>query len=102
MSDAWPRLDIGRGPETRTGLLLWGQILGKTRLALSPTTNHWWHVPFYVTARGLTTSPMPVGERVLDVELDLVDHRLLARTSDGQEETMSLSARPLAGFYAQY
>jgi hypothetical protein len=74
-SNAWPRLD-GGGSETSKSLLLWSQILGKTRLALSPMVNHWWQVPLYVTARGLTTSPMPIGDRVLDVELDFIDHRL--------------------------
>lgn len=103
MSTAWPRLDTGRGAETRASLLLWGQILGKTRLALSPLENHWWQVPFYVTARGLTTSPMPIGDdRVLDVELDLIDHRLVARASDGAVESMSLVDQGLATFYAGY
>jgi hypothetical protein len=100
--DPWPRLDVGRGDETRKTLLLWGQILGKTRLALAPMTNHWWQVPFYVTARGLTTTPMFTGERALDVELDLIDHRLVARTSDGAVETLALAACPLAGFFAEY
>src|SRR4051812_1225815 len=102
MSDAWPRLDVGRGPETRTSLRYWAQILGKTRLALSPMANHWWQVPLYVTARGLTTTPMPVGDRVLDVEMDFIDHRLVARTSDGTVDSMRLAACSLAGFYDEY
>jgi hypothetical protein len=64
--------------------------------------NHWWQVPLYVTARGLTTSAMPVGERALDVELDFIDHRLVARTSDGGVESMGLCDQPLADFYAAY
>jgi hypothetical protein len=99
---AWPRLDEGAGEETRTSLLLWGQILGKTRLALSPMVNHWWQVPFYVSARGLGGSPIPYGQRVFDLELDLIDHRLVVRTSDGASETMALCDQPLAGFYADY
>lgn len=101
-AEAWPRLDVGGGQQTSQSLLLWGQILGKTRLALSPMVNHWWQVPLYVTARGLTTSPMPVGDRVLDVELDFIDHHLIARSSDGGVESMSLCDGPLAGFYADY
>src|SRR3979409_184659 len=89
-SAAWPPLDVGGGLETSRSLLLWAQILGKTRLALSPMVNHWWQVALRVTARGLTTMPMPVGQRVLDVELDLIDHRLVARPSDGGVESMSL------------
>jgi hypothetical protein len=102
VTEAWPRLDVGGGAETRATLLLWGQLLGKTRLALCPMVNHWWQVPLYVTARGLTTSPLPVGERVLDLELDLLDHRLVARASDGGVASMSLHPGPLADFYAEY
>lgn len=100
--DPWPRLDVGGGAETSQSLLFWGQILGKTRLALSPMVNHWWQVSLRVTARGLTTTPMPVGQRVLDVELDLIDHRLVARTSDGGFQSMSLCDQPLSSFFAEY
>lgn len=100
--DPWPRLDVGSGAETSQSLLLWGQILGKTRLALSPMVNHWWQVSLMVTARGLTTTPMPVGDRVLDVELDFIDHRLVARTSDGAVASMSLCDQALSGFHAEY
>jgi len=78
------------------------QIIGKTRLALSPMLNHWWQVSLALTARGLTTSAMPVGGRALDIELDFIDHRLVARTSDGAVESMRLCDQPLAGFYAEY
>ncbi len=101
-AEAWPRLDVGRGVETRQSLLLWSQVLGKTRLALSPAVNHWWHVPLLVTARGLTTSAMPVGDRLLDIELDFIDHRLVARTSDGGVGSMALCDQSLAGFFADY
>ena len=62
---------------------MWMQVVGKTRLALAPRQNHWWHVPFYLTSRGLTTTPMPYGLRTLTVEFDFVDHRLVLETSDG-------------------
>ena len=64
--------------------------------------NHWWQVSLRLTARGLTTTAMPVDQRVLDVELDLIDHRLVARTSDGGVESMSLCDQPLSTFYADY
>src|SRR5450432_3779228 len=101
-SDPWPRLDVSGHAETSQSLLLWGQILGKTRLALSPMVNHWWQVPLMVTARGLSTTPMPIGDRVLDIELDFIDHRLVARTSDGAVESMSLCDQALSGFHAEY
>jgi hypothetical protein len=100
--DPWPRLDIGRGPQTRQTLLLWGQVVGKTRLALCPMTNQWWQAALTLTARGLSSSAMPVGDRLLDVELDFIDHRLVARTSDGAIESMSLCDEPLSAFYAGY
>ena len=100
--DAWPRLDVGGGAETNQSLLFWTQAVGKTRLALCPMVNHWWQVPLTVSARGLAASPMPVGDRVLDLEFDLVDHRLVARTSDGAVASMKLGERPLASFYADY
>jgi Family of unknown function (DUF5996) len=98
----WPRLDVGRGTETRQTLLLWGQIVGKTRLALCPMVNQWWQAALTLTARGLAGLAMPIGDRLLDVELDFIDHRLVARTSDGAVESMSLCEQPLSGFYAGY
>jgi hypothetical protein len=99
---AWPRLDLPGGAETTQSLLLWAQILGKTRLGLSPMVNHWWQVPLYVSARGLSTSPIPIGDRIFDLELDFIAHRLVARTSDDRSESMSLCDQSLAGFYADY
>ncbi len=80
--DLWPSLPLAEWQDTRDTLHMWLQIVGKTRLALSPKQNHWWHVPLYVTARGLTTSPIPYGLRTFEVELDFIDHRLIVRTSD--------------------
>jgi hypothetical protein len=64
--------------------------------------NQWWNAAFTLTARGVISAAMPVGDRLLDVELDFVDHRLCARTSDGALESMSLCDQPLAAFYAGY
>jgi hypothetical protein len=101
-AEGWPALDGGGGEDTKNSLLLWGQIIGKTRLAFSPMVNHWWHVPLYVSARGLTTTPIPVGERVFDLEMDFISHQLVARASDGGIEAMSLCDQRLADFYADY
>jgi hypothetical protein len=100
--ETWPRLDLGGGVETSQSLLFWGQIVGKTRLALSPMVNHWWQVSLRVSARGLTTTAMPVGNHLLDIELDFIDHRLVARTSDGRVESMALCEQSLSGFYGEY
>ena len=63
---------------------MWTQIVGKTRLALTPLQNHWWNVPLYVTARGLRTSAMACGDDVLDIEFDFVAHVLHLRLGSGR------------------
>jgi hypothetical protein len=98
----WPSLPLENWIETCTTLHLWTQIVGKTRLALSPRENHWWHVTLHLTARGLATPPMPQGTRVFDVEFDLVEHRLVIRTGDGDRRTMVLGPRSVADFYREY
>ncbi len=69
---------------------MYTQVVGKIRLALGPMTNHWWHVPLYVTARGLTTSPMPYGERTFQMDFDLFEHQLVVQTSDGEVRRIAL------------
>ena len=102
MADSdWPRLDSPNFLDTTASLQLWAQIVGKIRLALNPMVNHWWQVPLYVSARGLATSPMPVsGGRVLDIEFDFIDHRLVSRSSDGGVDSIPLSGCALSSFYA--
>jgi hypothetical protein len=99
---AWPSLPLTQWNDTRDTLQRWVQVIGKTRLALSPPINHWWHVALYPTARGLTTSPMPSDDRLVEVELDFIDHNLLVRTSDGVTRVMPLVPRPVADFYREY
>lgn len=81
---------------------MWTQIVGKTRLALAPMVNHWWQVPLYVSARGLTTSRMPYGEGGFSVEFDFVDHELEVQCDDGSTWAMELAPRSVADFYATY
>ena len=77
-------------------------MVGKTRLALAPMQNHWWHVTLYLTARGLGTSPMPHRGRTLELEFDFIDHALVARTSDGATRALRLAPQSVADFYQQY
>ncbi len=100
--DAWPALALDDWQATYATVHLWTQMLGKTRLALSPPQNHYWHTTLYVTARGLTTSSMPCGERALDLELDFLAHRLHARTSDGGSAALPLAAVPVRDFFREY
>jgi len=93
----WPPLPYEAWRETRDTLHMYTQVIGKLRLALSPFEPEWANVPLYVTARGLTTSPLPVGLRTIDAELDLIDHLLVLRSSDGTVER-----RPLGGSVADF
>jgi len=102
IAEAWPRLSLADWRETYLGLHLRTQMIGKTRLALAPMENHWWQVALYLTARGLTTSPMPCGGKTLEVELDFIDHSLIARTSEGATASLPLRAEPVADFYGAY
>jgi len=100
--DQWPPLPLSEWERTRDTLHIWMQMVGKTRLAFTPLVNHWWNVTLYVTARGLTTSAIPYGGRIFDVEFDFITHTLLIRTSDGASRALPLSPRPVADFYAEY
>jgi hypothetical protein len=99
-SRAWPELTLSQWEGTRDTLHLWTQIVGKVRLALAPMVNHWWQVPLYVSARGLTTSLMYAGERGLEMEFDFLDHRLDLWTTDGQTRAVALEPRSVADFYS--
>jgi hypothetical protein len=80
---------------------MYTQILGKVRLALSPRMNEWWQVPFYLTAHGLGSSPIPHDQRSFDIELDFIDHQVVFRASDGQVRTIALVPRAVADFHAE-
>jgi hypothetical protein len=95
--NGWPALPFDGWRDTCSTLHMYAQVVGKLRLALSPFEPEWANVPLYVTARGLTTSPMPVGARTIDAEFDLVDHVLVVRGSDG-----SIDRRPLGGTVADF
>jgi hypothetical protein len=95
----WPDLPYADWCETASTLQLWTQIVGKIRLMLTPWLNHSWQVPLYVTARGLGTSPVPVGNEILEIEFDFISHRLVARTSRGEERALPLGPQPVADFY---
>lgn len=102
-AESWPELNWDQWKETAVTLHMFMQIVGKTRVALTPVQNHWWNVPFYLTARGLTTSAMPVPTGgLLDIEFDFVTHELICRRSTGAIERLALRPQPVAKFYAGY
>src|ERR1017187_2324939 len=98
----WPELSWDVWKDTATTLHMCTQIVGKTRLALTPLQNHWWNVPLYVSARGLTTSAMPWRGDVLEVEFDFLAHVLRLRMGTGAQVDLPLRAQSVAAFYAEY
>jgi hypothetical protein len=80
---------------------MWTQMVGKVRLRLTPLVNHWWNVPLYVTARGLTTSRIPYGERAFELYFDFIGHELVLETTDGIRKTLALAPRSVANFYQE-
>jgi uncharacterized protein DUF5996 len=95
----WPELRIAAWRETYATLQLYAQIVGKIRLALTPKTNQWWNVPLYVTTRGLTTSPMPYGDRTLSIDFDFIDHRVVIEDSDAHVRTLPLAPHAVCDFH---
>ncbi len=100
--DVWPTLPLAAWQDTYDTLHLWTQIVGKVRTTLSAPTNHWWASPLYVTARGLTTSPIPYGVRTFEVSFDFIDHTLRIQTSDGGVQALGLYPRSVADFYGAF
>src|SRR5207302_9419779 len=88
--------------DTYATLHMWTQMVGKVRLKLAPLINHWWNVPLYVTARGLTTSRIPYGQRAFELWFDFLRHELVLETSDGIIKTLPLAPRSVAEFYGEF
>jgi hypothetical protein len=99
---AWPELEWNAWSKTAATLHMWTQIVGKTRLELTPLQNHWWNVPLYVTAHGLTTSAMEYKDDVLDIEFDFLAHQLRMRLGSGKNESIELKPMTVAEFYRRY
>jgi Family of unknown function (DUF5996) len=95
----WPELAYPKWRDTAATLQLWTQIVGKVRLALTPWVNHSWQVPLYVTARGLGTSPIPLGTEILELELDFIAHHLAVRLSNGAQRQLTLEPQTVSDFY---
>jgi len=100
--NGWPELPLSAWADTYATLHMWTQIVGKVRLALSPRMNHWWEVPLYVNARGLTTSAIPYGDGIFEVQFDFIDHELKVQTSWGPSKSLPLKAQSVADFYAAF
>jgi hypothetical protein len=97
----WPALPYDAWKDTYATLHLWSQVVGKVALALAAPLNHCWAVALRVTPRGLTTRPLPHGERTFTIQFDFIDHQLLVRASDGETRTLELAPRSVSEFYRE-
>ncbi|AHJ98356.1 DUF5996 family protein [Hymenobacter swuensis] len=95
----WPALPLAAWADTLATLHMYSQVVGKIRMASTPLVNHFWNVPLYVSARGLTTSAMPYEGRSFQIDFDFLDHQLIIRCSDGAEQRLALQPRSVAAFY---
>ncbi len=101
-ADIWPDLPYASWSSTVATLQLWTQIVGKTRLSLTPWLNHSWQVPLYVTAQGLGTGPVPAGKEIFDAEFNFIEHCLQVRTSQGAAQKLALEPQYVADFYLRF
>jgi Family of unknown function (DUF5996) len=104
MSDhtpVWPELPVSEWADSRDTLQLMTQIVGKVRLVNTPLMNHWWNVPLYVSARGLTTGLIPHGDRGFQFDFDFIDHHFAVETTDGAQQFIPLEPRTIAAFYGE-
>jgi hypothetical protein len=101
-SGEWPALPLKEWEATRDTLHMWMQMAGKVRMTLSPKVNHCWEVPFYVAARGLTTSPIPYEKGIFEMLFDFIGHSLIIETSSNQRKTLRMEPRTVADFYAEF
>ena len=100
--DLWPELPLEAWQDTYTTLHMWTQIVGKVRLALSPNINHWWGVPLYVNAFGMTTSAIPFAGKNFEIQFDFIHHQLVIRTSNDAILSLALAPRSVADFYREF
>ena len=100
--ECWPSLPLDSWRDTYATLHMWTQMVGKVRLRLTPLVNHWWNVPLYVSARGLTTSRVPYGQRSFELRFDFMRHQLVLETTDGILKTLPLLPRSVAEFYGEF
>jgi hypothetical protein len=100
--DLWPELPLEAWRDTYETLHMWTQIVGKVRLALSPNINHWWGVPLYVNASGLTTSAIPYARGNFEIQFDFIHHKLVIRTSSDAIVALALAPQSVAGFYRDF
>jgi hypothetical protein len=99
--ESWPELPLNAWQDTYATLHMWTQIIGKIRMTQCPPINHWWHVTQYLTSRGLTTGPMPYGDRSFQIDFEFLSHELIISSSEGRRSAFALGPCSVAEFYYQ-
>src|SRR5436853_3044274 len=97
-----PALPFDSWKDTLATLHMWAQVVGKVRLELCPFENHWWNVPFYINARGMTTSAMPSPGGAIEVQFDFIDHKVVLEATDGRITVMAMEPQSVAHFYKKF
>src|SRR6185312_1174126 len=97
--EPWPELPLDAWKDTYATLHMWSQIIGKIRMKQCAPINHWWHVTLYLTSRGLTTGPMPYGDRCFQINFDFLSHELIISTGEGRRSAFTLCPCSVAQFY---
>ncbi|AVF04107.1 MAG: hypothetical protein Devi2KO_39140 [Devosia indica] len=97
----WPHLDYLGWRETCSALHLYLQVAGKYRLAHTPWLNHSWNATFYVTPRGLASSPIPDGPGI-EILFDLLEHRVVGTCGSGRSLSFDLAPMTVAAFHANF
>ena len=100
--DLLPALPFDSWKDTLATLHMWTQVVGKLRLKLCPLVNHFWNVPFYLTARGMTTGAMPYEGGTAEARFDFIDHKLLIETDQGRTAEIALKPQSVAEFYTKF
>lgn len=101
VTSAWPALPLEEWSDSCDTLHMWTQIVGKIALAQSPLVNHWWQASLRVTPRGLSTLPLPHGQRTFQIAFDFAENQLRIKSSDGTEGSVELAPRTVADFYGE-
>ena len=101
LDDRWPPLELDQWRETRDTLHLWTQIAGKLKVELAPFQNQLWQTALTLTARGLTTGPLPAGDETLQADFDFIDHQFTLQTASGGRKSIPLYPRSVADFYGE-
>lgn len=99
-----PLLAYTGNEQKKMTLHLFLQVIGKIRLKLTPRKNHWWYVTEYVSTQGITTGPIPYNDGLdsFDITVNVHQHQLEVRTSEGAFERFSLlNGITVADFYRQ-